>query len=156
MQSQKEKVAIRRKIHEPACISTEHTSMNHIASSPGPVKAEYNDLLSVLETKKYYEPIILCEYEPVDRRQQFEWLQGLSLPFLVTLMRRAYGGYIGTINFLSKIPVNKDSKDDTTEMHLVLELIKNLPNLHSRQMEKDFIQRYARIAKTHICIAKYL
>ena len=154
MQSQKEKVATRRKSQEPASISTEHTSMNHIAANLGPVRSEYSDVLSALEIKEEYEPIVLCDYEPEDRRRRSEWLQGLCLPFSLTLLRRAYGGNIGTMNFLWKIPLDKNRRDDSIEMRLVLELNKNIPNFHSRQMEKDFIQRYARIAKTPISVLR--
>ena len=154
MQSQKEKVATRRKSQEPARISTEYTSMNHIAANLGPVRSECSDVLSALEIKEEYEPIVLCDYEPENRRRRSEWLQGLCLPFSLILLRRAYGGNIGTMNFLWKIPLDKNRRDGIIEMRLVLKLNKNLPNFHSRQMEKDFIQRYTRIAKTPISVLR--
>ena len=112
-----ERNSIRRKSKER--ISTEHTSLNHTEASQCPVKAENNNhLCAALEAKKEYEAIVLCDYEPADRRRHFEWLLGISLPFPFTLLRRAYGGNIGTMNFLLKIPVEKDKMDDTIKLCL--------------------------------------
>ena len=65
----------------------------------------------------------------------------LSSPITVSLLRRAYGGQIGTMNFLWKVPSEVKDRNDTKEMQLILNLTKSLPDFHSRQMEKDFINR---------------
>ena len=46
------------------------------------------------------------------------------------------------MNFLWKVPSEVNDRDDTKEMQLILNLTKSLPDFHSRQMEKDFINRY--------------
>ena len=136
---------------EPARIDTENTFLQRIAASTGPPENQYVRVIDALRSSDYYDPIFLGDFEPEDRRIRFKWIQSLSIPFDGKLLRRSYGGNIGTMVFLWKVP---DEPDETKELQLILDITKRLPDFHSRQMEKDFINQYRKLAKTPVSVLR--
>lgn len=116
MRSQNVTVEEKRRKLEPARINTENTSLKHINACQGPMRPEYHKLSVDLNSRNFYEPVLLCDFEPSDRCERFNWIEGLSLSCPVALLRRAYGGNIGTMNFLWKVPFKEEERDDSAEM----------------------------------------
>ncbi len=115
MDGSSESVAKKRKLSEPARIDTENTTLKHIEAS-SELRREYMKLSTALQAKRNYDPLLLCEFAPEDRKDRYEWLQSLSLPFPISLLSRLYGGNIGTMHFVWKIP--QEDRDETEEVQL--------------------------------------
>ena len=68
-----ENASKRRKMSKPARIDTENTALQHINATSGPTRREYNKMFAALESKRHYEPILLCNFEPEDRKERYDW-----------------------------------------------------------------------------------
>ena len=138
---------------KPARISMDNTSLSHLKLSNAPVHPKFEELYNDLDNREPYDPILLARYEPEDRFARFNWLETLTFPFPVVLLKRAYGGNLGTMSFVWKLP-EQEEIDETKEVRLVLKISDTLPTYHSRQMRKDFLDRYSKMAKTPPSILK--
>ncbi len=124
-----------------------------------PVKSESTELLCVpvvsqcdsryatvqarLEEKAMYCPNFLNELAPEDRHQRKNWISGLRLEFPAMMYRFMHGNNLGTLVFLWKTP--KEGSEATQNAKLVTDLNQRQKVYSTREMRKEFIQRYARL-----------
>ena len=54
-----------------------------------------------------------------------------------------YAGNMATMEFARRLPWNGDF-DETRNLRTILQVSNNLPTFHTRQMRKDFIEKYSR------------
>ena len=107
-------------------------------------KPQYSKLQQLLLGKGFYEPIFLNEYAPEDRHARKNWFCGLELGVPTMLYRFMHGNNLGTLNFLWKTPMH--GGDATANARLVTELNSHQKVYSTREMRRDFIQRYARLS----------
>ena len=113
---------------------------------PGSVSSEYQMVEEKLCGLEMYEPLHLADYEPEERYQRRHWTDKLHLSTDVAFMKKSYGGRIGNINIIWKIDRSNENHDQ--EMGKTLLLVNNgLPEYHTRQMRKDFIQKFSNISR---------
>ena len=111
------------------------------------IGSDYTRLSKALEALDAYEPLHLVEFEPSKRYKRRHWLDRMSLDVPTALMKRHYGGNLGNINIIWKIN-REDEKHETKMAKVTLKVTEGLPQFHSRQMRKDFIKQYGRVADT--------
>ena len=73
---------------KPARISMDNTSLSHLKLSNAPVHPKFEELYNDLDNREPYDPILLARYEPEDRFARFNWLETLTFPFPVVLLKR--------------------------------------------------------------------
>ena len=100
-----------------------------------------------LQEIELFEPFHIGMFEPEFHYKQRHWLSNLQLKFLVTMMTHQYGGNVGNINIMWKVTEN-DVNLETLTARVVLKAYKNIPEYHTSQMRKDFIQPYGKLVKS--------
>lgn len=107
---------------------------------------KYTSLSEFIEPMKLYEPLHLAEFEPKERYERRHWSDKLSLKFPIAIMKRHYGGRLGNISIIWKVNT-ADESHDTKMAQATLTVTQELPTYHTRQMRKDFVQKYGHIVK---------
>ncbi|WAR27915.1 hypothetical protein MAR_013619 [Mya arenaria] len=108
---------------------------------------KYSLLLERLGRVGLYEPIDLCDIEPLNKEERRKWLNKLSLPFPVSQFTFSYGNYLGNLNILWKIPADLKERKADVECSIVQEILKQVSMYKTRRMQKDFVDRYSSFAK---------
>ena len=89
-----------------------------------------------------YEPIDLINFEPKEKEARRKWIQGLSVSSSLTLFTYRYGNYLGNINIVWKIPDSVNDRDTMKEIDAANAARENIFKFATRQMQKNFIERY--------------
>ena len=92
-----------------------------------------------------YSPIFLNDFAPDDRHQRKNWVAGLKLEFPAMLYRSVHGNNLGTLTFVWK--TTEGGGEATRNAKLVTELNQKQKLYSTREMQRDFIQRYYRLNK---------
>ena len=58
-----------------------------------------------------------------------------------------HGGNFGTVNFIWKLPLNKEDEDDTANDRAIVKVTDLIPEFHLWQMHCDFIEKYKNAVK---------
>ena len=112
-----------------------------------PVVSECDSCYSVvqasLEKQPMYSPIFLNEFAPDDRHQRKNWVAVLKLEFPAMLYRFMHDNNLGTLTFVWK--ADDGGGEATKNAKLVTELNQKQKLYSTREMQRDFIQRYSRL-----------
>ncbi|PKB96241.1 hypothetical protein RhiirA5_435175 [Rhizophagus irregularis] len=107
---------------------------------------KYDDISSILHNSDYYELISLDTYLSDDKRARYDFILNLEVDSAFTLYQYYHGNYLGTLNFIWKLP-DFDDRSKTKESQLILLANKMVPIFFTRQMKKNVIEKYSLIAK---------
>ena len=106
--------------------------------------ARYKSLHAALLHSTDYEPILLEDHSPTERRQKHEYKAGIVVP--VRSVQYTYTGSRNHISFIWRIP------NDLTETELlqknvsILQQIKTcLPKYHTRAMRQEFVYTFGSV-----------
>ncbi|UZO26794.1 uncharacterized protein OCT59_019007 [Rhizophagus irregularis] len=103
---------------------------------------KYTDIINLMQDKAEYDPICIDDLIPHNVFQA-AYLEGMELPFNITLYRYYSGNYIGTLNWIWKRPDTVELFDKTKESQSLLKAHKSLPKYSTRQMRKNVINKYS-------------
>ena len=121
--------------------SVNDTSTKNIAPTLH-VSSEYLDLDSALRSKAHFEYLNLEPFCPDDRLDRRVFINSLRLSVPILLYRVAYGGALGTHNFVWSVPDNDDNFEKN--MKVIAVITSSLPKYSHRAAKKQFIDRYAK------------
>lgn len=76
----------------------------------------------------------LDSYATEDRLKRRQYIKNLALQVPVMLYRMAYGGFVGTLNFIWRIP-EQDTQQRTTKTAQIVKINASLPNSQQGQCE---------------------
>ncbi|XP_056008509.1 uncharacterized protein LOC130051170 [Ostrea edulis] len=109
----------------------------------------YMHLQKDISSVECFRFIDLDTYTPENRLKRRKYISNLELDVPVMLYRMAYGGSIGTLNFIWKVPGDGADNVEVSEknMKIVNKINKSLPKFSTRSMRKDFINRYYKNVK---------
>jgi hypothetical protein len=93
-----------------------------------------------MQNKAEYDPICIDDLIPHNVFQA-AYLEGMELPFNITLYRYYSGNYIGTLNWIWKRPDTVELFDKTKESQSLLKAHESLPKYSTRQMRKNVINK---------------
>lgn len=94
-----------------------------------------------MNLSKNYQYLDLDTYTPDDRLKRRQYIKNLALQEPLMLYRMAYGGSVGTLNFIWKV----DSQERTLQNALNVNKINTfLPISSTRSMRRDFLNRYSK------------
>ena len=110
------------------------------------VDKSYRCIVEALSGKDEYDPICLNEIAPTDRYRRRHWLEKIQLPYKTMIYRYPYGNHLGVVSFLWKIP---DEVDETKAARLVIRLTEQHKVFASREMRREFLDKYHTLAKTN-------
>uniref|UniRef100_U9TRZ8 Uncharacterized protein n=1 Tax=Rhizophagus irregularis (strain DAOM 181602 / DAOM 197198 / MUCL 43194) TaxID=747089 RepID=U9TRZ8_RHIID len=82
----------------------------------------------------------LDEYTPYDVIQKYNYIKNLQLNVPVTIYRYYQGNYLGTVNYIWKVPVRSDHRSETENARIIAAINENLPKYYTRQMRKNALK----------------
>ena len=110
------------------------------------IDKSYRCIVNALSEKDDYEAICLNELAPTDCYRRRHWLDNIQLPFTTMRYRYPYGNHLGVVTYLWKV---SDPVDETMAARLVTSL-NTTHNLYaSREMRKEFLDRYYSLTKVN-------
>lgn len=119
------------------------SSLVYIAPSTE-YNVRYKRLQDDMNLSKNYQYLDLDTYTPDDRLKRRQYIKNLALQEPVMLYRMAYGGSIGTLNFIWKVQEH-DTQERTSHNALNINKINAfLPKFSTRSMRRDFLNRYSK------------
>lgn len=125
----------------------------------------YSQLNDVLLEKQMYEYIDIKQYLPIDIMKRYRFIKELQLTFLIGVYRSVLvfdikkfftkyiindgilffryhqGNYLGTINYVWRIPENEDELNETLKVRMLARIQKELPQYFTRQMRKNVLNK---------------
>lgn len=102
----------------------------------------YSAVQASLEKQPMYSLVFLNEFAPEDRHQRKNWVAGLKLEFPAMLYHFMHGNNLGTLTF-----ADEGDGEATKNVKLVTELNQKQKLYSTREIQRDFIQRYSHLNK---------
>ena len=62
-------------------------------------------------------------------------------PSLVTIYRYYQGNYLGTINYIWKVPLRNDHRSETENARVIARINEDLPKYYTWQMRKNALKK---------------
>ena len=119
----------------------------------------YVDLDKEMQGKSDYDYIALDDHTPAVRYQRRKYIKELGLSKPIMLLRMAYGGSIGTLNFIWSVP-NEDTvhtPDRLTQNAIIIKTIADLlPKFSTRAMRRDFITKYVKHVESPKSVLRHM
>jgi hypothetical protein len=69
--------------------------------------------------------------------QRYRYIKDLQIQFPVTLYRYYHGNYLGTLNYIWKVPINPEKRSETAQARVLATIQEKLPQYFTRQMRKN-------------------
>jgi hypothetical protein len=105
------------------------------------IDTKYQELSYFLSNKNNYEFFNLEEYIPSNPMQRYRYIQNLQLDFPVTIYRYHQGNYLGTLNYIWKVPLLADQRLETENARVISIIQESLPKYFTRQMRKNVLNK---------------
>ena len=80
-------------------------------------------------------------YIPCDVIQKYNYIKDLQLNIPETIYRYYQGNYLGTMNYIWKIPLRNDHRSETENARVIMIINEDLPKYHTRQMRKNSLKK---------------
>jgi hypothetical protein len=99
-----------------------NTSLEYITPVSTPIQ-KYERLQNNLNSLKNYQYMDLDSYTPEDRLKRRQYVKNLAVQVPVMLYRMAYGGSVGTLNFIWRVPAEDTHERTTQNAHIIDKII---------------------------------
>ncbi|CAG8845624.1 23778_t:CDS:2, partial [Gigaspora margarita] len=103
-----------------------------------------------------YEIVSLEEFLPEIKEKRFYYLLNFAIDSTIILYRYHHGNYLGTLNFIWKIPETFEMRDETKNAQAIIRTQSMLPQFFTRYMRKNIFAKYSLITKVTPSILRYL
>ncbi|CAG8744019.1 10655_t:CDS:2, partial [Dentiscutata erythropus] len=100
------------------------------------INIKYQQLQDFLSNTNDYNEINLERFLPEDAMQRYHYIKSLQIRFLITLYCYYQSNYLGTINYIWKIPIDFEDRSETTQARVMAAIQEKLPQYFSQQMKK--------------------
>ncbi|GES77742.1 hypothetical protein GLOIN_2v1780244 [Rhizophagus clarus] len=122
--------------------SPENNSVMYQISACGcnSLNENYIQLDNILFEKQFYEYIDIQPYLPNDVIKRYRFIKDLQLTFPIGVYRYHQGNYLGTINYVWRIPEIEafDDEHETLKARILARIHEELPHYFTRQMRKNY------------------
>ena len=144
--------------HQSQVVSTNHKhqeSVRDLATSTAPqllplkpaVKvtdaAKFERLIQELTSRDKYEPVLLNEMLPSDKRECYRYIESLrqGLPLRAMLYTHSSGNNVGNTHFIWRVPDEQPENEVLAHSaSVILQVQEQIPHFHTRAMRSRFIQ----------------
>ncbi|GBB87231.1 hypothetical protein RclHR1_13680004 [Rhizophagus clarus] len=117
---------------------------------------KFKAISDLLQNSDFYELHLLDNYLPQDKKARYEFINELQVNCTFTLYRYYHGNYLGTLNFIWKIPDLISEQDKSQEAQMLTLANEMIPSYFTRQMRKNATEKYSLIAKMAPSVWKLL
>jgi len=112
-----------------------------IEASKSPISSQYIELDRELQQKNHYIYIDLDQYLPSQPNQRYIFIKELCLSFPISIYRYHHGNYLGTKNFIWRVPVHNYNRSETENNSVVTIILNNIHKYYTRQMRKNMLEK---------------
>lgn len=122
--------------------TNEDTTLQYICET-NHMKESYSALDSHLSAADCYEFVDLSTFAPANHVKRRQYIKDLRVSVPIVLMRIAYGGSLGTLNFVWKTDDRHSEAERVLRNAAIVHDVKSsLPKYTSRAVRREFVQRY--------------
>lgn len=125
----------------PARNGVENIELYTIEAFTTPILSKYIELDRALQQEDYYVYIELDQYLPPQPKQKHNFIKELCLSFPISVYRYHHGNYLGTKNFVWRVPVHNDNRSETRSNSVVTVILNNIHKYYTRQMRKNMLEK---------------
>src|SRR5688572_14605463 len=105
------------------------------------IEGRYKELSDFLAYKEDYEHFNLKSFLPDDVFKRYAYIKVLQLDVAVMIYRYHQDNYLRTLNYIWKVPVYFDDRNETKLAQTMASLQKLLPKFYTRQMRKNALYK---------------
>ncbi|CAG8845776.1 25202_t:CDS:2, partial [Gigaspora margarita] len=98
------------------------------------VKEQYHELATIVKNLNNYEVISIDEYLPLNCNQRYKFITNLALDTTIILYRYYHRNYLGTLNFIWRIPTNPNIRSENLQAQAIISIQNKLPKYFTRAM----------------------
>ena len=109
------------------------------------INSTYNELENLLQEKQYYEFVDLEPYSPESVINKHNFIKNIQLSVSICLYRYHCGNYLGTKNFVWKIPNNWSDRSETRNAQMLMTIHEIIPQYFSREMRKNMLKKVIKL-----------
>jgi len=102
---------------------------------------KFKNISDLLQDSDFYELHLLDNYLPQDKRMRYNFINELNVDYTFTLYRYYHGNYLGTLNFIWKIPDSTSEQDKSQEAQMLVLANEMIPSYFTRQMRKNVAEK---------------
>ena len=102
---------------------------------------KFKNISDLLCNSDFYELHLLDNYLPEDKRVRYNFINQLTANCTFTLYRYYHGNYLGTLNFIWKVPDSISEQDKNHEAQTLLLANEMVPIYFTRQMRKNVTEK---------------
>lgn len=104
--------------------------------------SNYEPLASLLRNAEDYQLFNIDDLLPTNAQHRYIYFHNITADSCFTLYRYYHGNYLGTLNFIWKIPsITSACQNKTKEAKNISEVYDKIPVYITRQMRKNVIQK---------------
>jgi hypothetical protein len=104
--------------------------------SENTIKEIYLPISERIRLADEYEVISLEEFLSETKQKRFFYLSNLTINSTIMLYRYYHGNYLGTLNFIWRIPENIELRSDTKNAQAIIKTQSMLPQYFTRYMRR--------------------
>lgn len=102
---------------------------------------KFKNISDLLQNSDFYELHLLDNYLPQDKRMRYNFINELNVDCTFTLYRYYHGNYLGTLNFIWKIPDSISEQDKSQDAQMLTLANEMIPSYFTRQMRKNVTEK---------------
>ncbi|CAG8754096.1 2403_t:CDS:2, partial [Racocetra fulgida] len=111
------------------------------------VKEQYQELATIIKNSNDYEVISIDKYLPSNRNQKYNFITNLALDTTIMLYRYYHRNYLGSLNFVWRIPTNPNIRSENLQAQAIISIQNKLPQYFTRAMRKNIFAKYSLLSK---------
>ncbi len=103
--------------------------------------SKFRNISDLLHNSDFYELHLVDNYLPQDKRIRYDFINELKVDCTFTLYRYYHGNYLGTLNFIWKIPDSISEQDKNQEAQILILANEMVPTYFTLQMRKNVTEK---------------
>ncbi|CAB4378756.1 unnamed protein product [Rhizophagus irregularis] len=135
-----------KRIHEsgnPVREPSSNCNIHLISKNDEEIDERYFELDSDLKNNELFDFVDLDQYAPNDPIKKHNFIQDIQLPVPAGLYRYPHGNYLGTLNFIWRVPDIEEASEyyETLKAQMITHINDIIPIYCTRQMKKNVFQK---------------
>ena len=105
------------------------------------IDKKYCQISEVLYNSEFYEVHFLDNYLPENTKLRYNFINSIECNVSFTIYRYYHGNYLGTLNFIWKVPNHESDRNKTYEVQAIALANEMVPTFFTRQMKKNISEK---------------
>ena len=105
------------------------------------IDKKYYQISEMLYNSEFYEVHFLDNYLPENTKLRYNFINSIECNISFTIYRYYHGNYLGTLNFIWKVPNHESDRNKTYEVQAIALANEMIPTFFTRQMKKNISEK---------------